>query len=158
MNAFVVDSNVPIVANGGSRTHANVHCQLICVNKLLSLVSHGTVAIDNFGLILKEYSDNLSRAGRPGVGDAFFKYLWDNQHSCRRIERVEITQSDDEHVGFKELPENDLDPSDRKFLAVAVEAGATIVNATDSDWKEQAPLMENLGVDVCQLCPEYAEK
>lgn len=90
------------------------------------------------------------------VGDAFFKYLWNNQYCCSRIERAVISESDDEHVGFEELPKNNLDPSDRKFLAVAVVTGAAILNATDSDWEEQASLMECLGVDVCQLCPEYA--
>ena len=51
-----------------------------------------------------------------------------------------------------------FDPSDRKFLAVAVVAKAVVLNATDSDWDEHAVLMEELGVKVSQLCPEYASK
>ncbi len=156
MKVYVVDTNVPIVANGGDKVHADAHCQMACVEKLEYLVQCGIVAIDKLGLIFEEYLRNLSLAGTPGVGDAFFKYLYNNQHNCKRIERVEISQCDDEGIGFDELPMNDLDRSDRKFLAVAVVASATILNATDSDWGEQASLMESLGVDVCQLCPEYA--
>ena len=60
--------------------------------------------------------------------------------------------------GFAELLENELDPSDRKFLAVAVVAQAEILNATDSDWSEQEALTSDLGVRVRQLCPQHASK
>ena len=60
--------------------------------------------------------------------------------------------------GFEELPENTFDPSDRKFLAVALVAGAVVLNATDSDWSEQRKLLNELRVQVHQLCPQYASK
>jgi len=116
------------------------------------------VAIDENGLILKEYRKHLTSGGPQNVGDQFYKYLFNNQYSHERIKRVEVSPNKDESTGFKELPKNKLDPSDRKFLAVAVKAGAIIINATDSDWMEQDSLMQELGVDVCQLCPKYAEK
>ena len=59
---------------------------------------------------------------------------------------------------FDELPENGLDRSDRKFLATARVAHATILNATDSDWSEQEELTSNLGVGVRQICPQHAWK
>ena len=65
------------------------------------------------------------------------------------------TLSDDENRSFEELPENTFDPSDRKFLAVAVIASAVILNATDSDYGEQGALMNDLGVRVEQLCPQH---
>ena len=70
------------------------------------------------------------------------------------MDRVQVTASCDDRRGFKELPPNAFDPSDRKFLAVAVVAKAVVLNATDSDWEEHAPLMEDLGVVVNQLCPD----
>lgn len=155
---FVVDTNVPKAANGGDQIHVDADCREACVDRLENLVCHEIIVIDKGGLILGEYSKHLSYSGKPGVGDMFFKYLWHNQYSRSRVERVEILESDDEDIGFEELPKNTLDHSDRKFLAVAVKAGATIVNATDSDWLEQEDLMKNLGVDVCQICPEYANK
>ena len=158
MNAFVVDTNVTIVANGGSKTHADQLCQLTCVERLQDLTEKGTVAVDVHGLILGEYANHLCWSGKPGVGDAFFKFLVDRQHTNDRVWRVAINPSDDDQKGFEELPKNTFDPSDRKFLAVAVVADAVVLNATDSDWEEQAPLMEELGVEVDQLCPEYAQK
>ena len=68
-----------------------------------------------------------------------------------------IAEVDDER-GFEELPPNELDPSDRKFLAVAVVGAAKILNAVDSDWSEQRSLTDDLSIDVVQLCPEHAKK
>lgn len=61
---------------------------------------------------------------------------------------------DDDRRGFKELPVNRFDRSDRKFLAVAVAGKAPVLNAADSDWREHSDLMARLGVEVCELCPE----
>ena len=158
MTAFVVDTNVAIVANGGKTTHADLACQLSCAEKLGSIVNQETVVIDDKGLIFAEYQGHLSFAGQPGMGDAFFKYVFDFQYRSSRVVRVPVTQSDDERRGYEELPENKFDPSDRKFLAVAVVSRAVILNATDSDWEEHGPLMDQLEVEVDQLCPQYARK
>lgn len=157
MNAFVVDTNVAIVANGRD-THADISCQLSCVERLENLTRQGVAAVDTQGLILAEYAKHLFWSGGPGVGDAFFKFLVDRQHADQRVWQVPITHCEDERQGFKELPENEFDPSDRKFLAVAVVANAVVLNATDSDWAEQASLMEALDVQVDQLCPQHADK
>ena len=63
-----------------------------------------------------------------------FKHVFDHGYDKSRVRRVSITPSSDDRRGFEELPENDLDKSDRKFLATALVAGAAILNATDSDW------------------------
>ena len=155
MMTFVVDTNVAIVANGcdGCETHADIRCQLTCVQRLKSLVARETVAIDAGNLILAEYKKRLNFSGRPGVGDVFFKHVFDNQYQGERVRRVTVTPSQDDRRGFEELPDNAFDRKDRKFLAVAVVAEAVVLNATDSDWGEQAALMNTLGVEVDQLCP-----
>ena len=152
MTTHVVDTNVAIVANGRG-THADRSCQLACVEKLEHLSKDGTVAVDLLGLILAEYANHMRWSGYPGVGDRFFKYVFDNQYWDGRVRRVSITTTEDDQKGFEELSVNVLDRSDRKFLAVAVAADAVIVNATDSDWSENQPLMDHLGVEVEQLCP-----
>ncbi len=156
MNSFVVDTNVPIVANSGSRSGFSYRCQLACVEKPEHLVNQGTTVVDEGGLIVQEYARHLKWAGAPGVGDMFFKHVVNNQYQGRRVRRIPVSSCDDPRRDFWELPENGLDPSDRKFLAVAVAADAVILNATDSDWEEQAPLMKQLGVEVRQLCPEHS--
>ena len=90
------------------------------------------------------------------MGDMFFKHVFNFQYHEDRVRRIAITPSADDRRGFEELPENRLDRSDRKFLAVAVVANAVVLNATDSDWREHEALIETLGVEVDQLCPQYA--
>ena len=155
MTAFVVDTNVAVVANG-CQTHADLRCQKRCVNKLRSVVADEVIAIDDKGAILQEYMRHLDFSGMPGVGDMLFKHVFDHQYRGDRVRRIAITPSVDNGRGFEELPENTFDREDRKFLAVAVVAGAVVLNATDSDWAEHKVLTETLGVQVEQLCPEYA--
>ncbi len=157
MTAFVVDTNVAIVANGRG-TDIGPECRLTCVKKLRAVTEHDVVAIDDGGAILEEYKRHLRFSGMPGMGDKFFKHVFDYQYRAERVRLVAVTPSEDDRRGFEELPENMFDPSDRKFLAVAVVAKAVVLNATDSDWDEHAVLMEELGVKVSQLCPEYASK
>ena len=150
----VVDTNVAVVANGRV-TNADKSCQLACVERLECVTEREVIAIDNGGEILEEYARQLSYSGHPGVGDKFFKYLLDYQYQSHRIQRVSVTPSDDDERGFEELPANQFDRSDRKFLAVALVANAIVLNATDSDWEEDATLMNTLGVRVDQICPQY---
>jgi len=163
---FVVDTNVAIVANGRG-THADEQCQLACVQRLKSLTSLTTrevVAIDDADRVLEEYRKylNYSREREPGkrepgMGDEFFMHVF-NQYQGKYVRRIAVTPTEDDGRGFEELPENTLDPSDRKFLAVAVAAEAVLLNATDSDWGAQRVLLDELGVEVGQLCPRYASK
>lgn len=153
----VVDTNVAIAANGRN-THASEECQLACIDLLetLSINKNGEIVVlDDIGLIFDEYSEHLSYRGQPGVGDMFFKYLHDNKHAQRSIVLVSVTPNNDESTGFCELPVNSIDKSDRKFLAVALVAGADIVNALDTDWHEQHAFVSQLDVKTRQLCPEH---
>ena len=152
MTVFVVDTNVAIAANGRN-THADMSCQLACVEQLEHVVDPGVVAVDDTGWILEKYSNYLCWSGMPGVGDAFFKHMVNQLYGESRVRRVSVTPSDDDRKGFEELPENDFDRSDRKFLAVAVAAKAIVLNATDSDWEEHEELIDRLQVDVVELCP-----
>jgi hypothetical protein len=153
---YVIDTNVGICANGRN-THASLYCQLVCID---FLEMHRTlhIALDNQDLIMSEYEKHFYHKGEPSVGDAFFKYLYHHQYNSDKIQRVPITPINDETRGFNELPENQLDKSDRKFLATAVVAQATIVNATDSDWQEQQNLLNSLSINLKQLCPEHSCK
>ena len=157
MTAFVVDTNVAIVANGRD-THADERCRLTCVETLERLTTNEKIAMDDKGAILEEYARHLSYSGMPGVGDKFFKHIVDTQYKGTRVHTVTVTPCEDVRRGFEELPENTFDPSDRRFLAVAVVANAVVLNATDSDWGEHETLMDSLGVEVTQLCPRYASR
>ena len=150
----VVDTNVPVVANGRD-THAGPVCQRACVRAILEVTASRTAVLDDGRLILGEYERNLGlpgRRGEDGVGDAFLEHVHDHQYDGARVRREPITATGDGRRGFEELPPNKLDADDRKFLAAAVVASASIMNATDSDWNEQRDLLRRLSVPLEQLC------
>ena len=151
----MVDTNVAVVAEGRSDL-VSAGCAEACEEALKALVEEGVVVVDEGGLIVAEYQKQLGY-GPGGVGARFFKHVCDHQYGEVKVKRVPITKACDQR-GFKELPRNRLDPSDRKFLATAVVGEARILNAVDSDWAEQRGLTDDLGVEVVQLCPEYATR
>lgn len=153
--SVVVDTNVLVVANG-RETNVSLHCQLACVEALTAARDRQIVHVDTLGRLLSEYQTYTNFSGSPGVGDMFFRYLFDNQYLEDSVRRVSITPSDDGTRGYVELPANALKAGDRVVLATAVQAAATVVNATDSDWVEQANLLATLEVPVDQVCPDYA--
>jgi len=157
---YVIDTNVTVAANGRD-THANPQCQFQCIEFLLEVTiptNMKQITIDESGLILNEYSRYLSFKGQPGVGDMFFKFVHDNMYSSKKISSVRITPITDETRGFEELPMNQIDKSDRMFLAVAKKANADVINALDTDWHEQHAFIASLDITVQQLCPEHGVK
>lgn len=163
MNRYkIFDTNVLIAANG-RKTHADLECQLSCIEAIESTKS-GITLLDNMGLILNEYSRYCNYKGEPGVGDTFFKYIVDNQLVGSVCEVVEITPDSENNDSFTEFPNQDglenFDPSDKKFVAVSVASGksAPIYNATDSDWEISKLALEKNDIFILQLCPQHAKK
>jgi len=157
--AVVLDTNVAIAANG-STPQAGPDCVLACIDALERAQSKQRVLLDDHGLILDEYRKYLSRRGQPGPGDAFFKWLWDNQANPRCCRSVAVTPTDCGGRGFEEFPDDpDLsgfDCSDRKFVATAIASGESppIVNASDTDWWIFQEILERHRVLVQFVCPE----
>lgn len=159
MIAYVVDTNVPIVANGQA-DHVSPACVLKCIRKLASVRNNGIIVLDNGMLILREYMDNMSMSGQPGPGDAFMKWIWQNQGVVERCEQVTITPLPEAPNNFDEFPVDarlaSFDPDDRKFVAVARASrnDPEVLNATDSDWWRHRQALHDNGVRVVFLCPE----
>ncbi|MGQ0665218.1 MAG: hypothetical protein ACT4P2_16880 [Pseudomonadota bacterium] len=139
MKAFVVDTNVPVAANG-RETHTDIRCRLRCIERLREIMERGRIVIDDDGRILSEYRPYFDPSGPPGTGDAFFKYLWDNQANPAKCVQVRITELPHNDHDFAEFPRDpdlaEFDFNDRKFVAVALASGLrpAIQNATDTDW------------------------
>lgn len=163
MNSFVVDTNVAVVANGQNWEVAPL-CVLNCVRKLVQLRSESKIVLDEGGQILQEYMRNLNLSGRPGAGDYFMKWVFQNQSVAEHCESVRITPSVAHAKGFEEFPSDDrltaFDADDRKFVAVALASPsrASILNATDSDWWEFREALAENGVVVEFICPERFEE
>lgn len=158
MKAVIIETNVIAVANEMA-DHADSECIVSCINSLEKAKMKQKIVIDSGMLIFEEYFRYAHRSGQPRVGDAFIKWLWDNQANSKRCERVNITPRDNDPDNFIEFPDypalNEFDRSDRKFVAVACASNhhPKILNATDSDWCHFKDHLSNYGVFIKFLCP-----
>jgi hypothetical protein len=159
MGAVVVETNVMMVANGKADQAGPKHIQA-CSAALEKAKSTQVIVIDSRNRIFEEYFRLMSHSGQPGLGDAFAKWLFENQGHADRCERVDITPKPGAVDDFEEFPDDPelkaFDPSDRKFVAVAVASAHNpqILNATDSDWWiSRAPLKKH-GIRIRFLCPD----
>jgi hypothetical protein len=156
MRRYVVDTNVPIVANGcpkpgESRVPSN-DCREAAIQFLIKTLKSGKVLVDLAGEIQAEYRKHLNARGQPGVGDRFYQVVLNS--APRRIERVALPKRDDGE--FADIPQAlidaNFDPSDRKFAALAKREDAPVINATDSDWLIHRDVLERSGIRVEFLC------
>jgi hypothetical protein len=151
----VIDTNVLVLADEGV-ANENPPCALACILYLRNTQKEGRTGLDDGGLILREYSRRAKKDMQPGVGHAFLVHLYNTQHVPEHVKLVAITPH--EERGFAEFPDDPMlvgfDPSDRKFVAVALSCGEPheIANAVDSDWILSLGALRRNGVNVNLLC------
>jgi hypothetical protein len=160
----VVDTNVPIIANhiiGAVRSDdIPDQCILACIEAIESVIQKKALVIDIENEIFDEYKSNLSMSGQPGYGDAFMKWVHYTGPSLPASQRVAITKIGDSYKEFPDHPElTNFDLSDRKFVAVANAhpKKPPILEAADSKWWGWKQPLEEVGITVWFLCPEYIE-
>lgn len=151
---YLIDTNVPLAANG--KSSAEPPCVLAAVQRLRQLQRGEVLVLDDSFLILKEYQNKLSPTGQPGVGDAFLLWAWRNHANPRHCELVTLEPAED--GSFAAFPTDPalaaFDPSDRKFVAAARThpANPPIVNATDTDWHKDYAALTSNGVQIEFIC------
>ena len=157
MKRCVVDTNVPIVANGRSGTgnggaEPSVECRIAAVEFLQALVNNGVVLLDTDGAIQAEYHRHLNPRGQPNVGDQF--YLMILNSTPHLVERTDLPKRPDgEYLHLpQQLIDARFDPSDRKFAALAAKESVPAINTTDSDWLLHREQLQALGIRVEFLC------
>jgi hypothetical protein len=155
MMRYVVDTNVPVVANNQidqDGKQPSLSCRASAVEFLQKALSSGVILLDLAGEIQREYSRHLSPKGQPRVGDLFYKAVL-NSHP-EKILRHDLPLLEDGN--YQHLPQSlvdaNFDPSDRKFAALAVFGKGKIFNATDSDWIEHASKLREANIKVENLC------
>ena len=158
MDAVVVDTNVLAVANFQAE-QAGLDCVRACIDALETAKRQQIVVVDSRSRIFNEYFRHASRSGQPGLGDAFIKWLWNNQADATHCEQVDLTPNPSDE-DFQEFPDDQdlvgFDRSDRKFVAVAITSKnyPKVLNATDTDWCNFRLALERHGVLVNFLCPD----
>lgn len=157
----VLDTNVAVVSNGKTE-QASLDCESNCIAAIRRVRESKILLVDDRGLILDEYMRNLNMSGQPGLGDAFFRFVWDNQANERHCKQIAVTPNDER--GFAEFPSDPrlsaFDWDDRKFVAVAIASGSApkILNASDTDWRDHRQALERHGVAIEFLCPELMQR
>ena len=156
--AVLVDTNVAVVANL-QHENAEPDCVIASINAL-SRARKQLVLVDDEQRIFNEYRGQLSHSGQPGAGDAFFKWLWDNQANPKRCRQIAITPLDNSGTEFAEFPsDRDLlrfDRADRKFVAVALASGLepTVLNSSVRIGGILGNPLNATGSSLEFLCPE----
>ncbi len=160
----VVDTNVAMVAQGLA-PQADQACVDACQEALAELTESFRLVLDEEDEIASEYVEALGHAGKPGVGRAFAKWVWDSRFDEQRVMRVAIRPQEDGswrvHEEFPDQPDlKGFDRNDQKFVAVALASGVNppILNAVDSDWWEYRRALEAAGVRIKFLCPTILER
>lgn len=157
MAAAVIDTNVLLVANG-SHQGASPACRAECVRRLLAQQQSGVTVIDDAYAIFSEYQNKTTPNQPKGVGDAFLKWLLQNQGNAARVHRITITET--EQDTYSEFPDAALQPqfdaADRKFAAVAYAhpERPPVWQAADCKWLAWWPVLQKNGVSVEFLCPD----
>lgn len=147
----VIDTNVPIAANGTDRSIC-AKCRVATINFLVEAIRSGKIYLDSKGEIQEEYRRHLNPRGQPGVGDRFFLEVL-NSHPDRVV-RVDLPMRSDGQ--YQDLPQavidSGFDPSDRKFAALAHKKNAKVYNAVDTDWLEKKDVLNHNGISIEFLC------
>lgn len=157
--AAVADTNLFYVADKKSDP-VDLPCFIACVDMLDTILNQQERLVVDWGReILLEYLTELQQpGGQPGVGTRLVLWLQRNWGNVDLVDYVTTTPTAD---GYAEYPTDpafaSFDPSDRKFVAVAIShpAKPPIYNATDSDWLTiHATLEQHHAVRVIFLCPD----
>ena len=152
MTRLVVDTNVPVIANGRN-TNVSIECRLAAIDLLHKLIHSGQTVLDLGGAIQEEYHVHLNPHGQPGVGDRFYQMILNSAPT--RVERINlpIDPQTGEYVDFPSDPAlNGFDRSDRKFAAAARRGQSPVANATDSDWLHFRPALNANGIEIMFVC------
>jgi len=160
----LVDTNIPKTANlateSGNIPVDLIDCVLSCIEAVEHIVTNADLVLDDGDEIFREYRQQLSLKGQPGIGDRFVKWVHDNRWGLPDIDRVQITKNDENYDEFPDhIGLTDFDKSDRKFVAVsnAHPQKPPILQATDSKWWGWQEALAEVGIEVHFLCTDYIQ-
>lgn len=151
----VIDANVWIVADRlitEGLANEEVNCIKTCREWLERFVNGvDRLLVDWSYQIILEYRKNIRKNG-------FAEQLLNRLETESTVRLVGV-QVEFDNNGHAALPETIFlsDPADRKFVAVALASDpkATIFVATDRGWSRDKSQLEEIGLKIYDLCPDY---
>ena len=154
---YVVDTNVWVEIDKSLAdvdTLTELDCIKICRDWLGSFMAGEDRLIIDLGYeILKEYRRYVKQSDQ-------LAYEWLNAlERAPRNKLVEVQIEFDENRDAI-IPFDLADEADRKFVAVALahEPTPPIVDATDTDWSNEQEKLDEVGIEILELCPDYIEE
>jgi hypothetical protein len=158
---IIVDTNVPIVADGRYSPQATIECQracLACVESIISAEAAEVLVVDFDYIVIGEYRRNLQGRYGGGIGEVFLQ--WVLGHAGPRVRWVKLTHNDNSFDEFPKDPAlSGFDPADHKWVAAArahqqaFDEPAPIVQAVDmTKWLPHVPAMAAHGIEVRFIC------
>ena len=154
MKRWVIDTNVPVVANGrsGGTRPVALKCREAAIHFLAGVLANREHAVvDEEGEIQGEYRRHLKPSGQPGVGDQFYRMVLQNRSLCERVSLPK--RADGEYADLPQaVIDAGFDRSDRKFAALARRERIPVVNAVDRDWLDKQEVLAANGIRVSFLC------
>ena len=157
MSEVVVDTNVWVMVDEAVtdlKSEQERDCILACQRWLEDFTdSDDRLVVDNYDtyVIISEYRRNV----RPGgVAENLL-----NELTGRLLHRLVLKPIQLDQDGFAILPAPFTlsHAKDRVFLSVAIQCVplASIYFATDTDWAEDQANLEEQGLTIIALCPDY---
>lgn len=158
MTDFVIDTNVWCLVDFDVSTATTIEeldCASNCRNWLREFIaSTNVLVVDLDYRIIKEYRDNIAKGG--------LAHQWLNQLETqpRELRLIELQiEYDDDGYGIVPPEVAIHDKEDRKLIAVALAHNPIppIVNATDTDWEQDKPMLNAADIYVQELCDSYIQ-
>jgi len=110
------------------------------------------VLLDDGDIVFKYYRRKASMSGQPGTGDLFLRELYQAAYGGRTVRRVKLSAAPTFGLPL-DFTTSGFDIDDMIYVALARAASPSeIVNAADSDYREAANALNNLGVAIRELC------
>jgi len=157
MRAAVIDTSVPVTANGRDVT-ASPYCTASCARAIGEICRSGHLVLDSARRIIIEYCGKLHPGGQPGPGDEFLKWVLINEWNPARCCRIPVTPRIVNGEDYEEFPDDpdlaSFHHKDRKFVAVsrAHSEHPPILVAVDTDWWDARKALKRHDVRLEFLC------
>lgn len=163
----IIDTNVPVIADGNRSPQTSPECRLACVSQLEALFSgKHQLVVDDSWHILKEYQANLYPSSNGGLGEQFLKWVLQNRNNLSACVQVHLEVND--NGSFKDFPEDDalksFDFEDRKWIALSrasqrqLKRTVPIVQAADLKWLNFVSILSKYGVKINFICNTILSK